>query len=56
MSKSYDKNKVCVQKGPINPAEKTLKQMSRQEREADRLKELHDFKDGGTLKYNEPRK
>ena len=56
MSKSYKENKVSVQKGPINAAEMTSKQMSHRQREAQAYEQMAQLKDGQTLKYNEPKK
>lgn len=56
MSKSYKENKVSVQKGPVNAAEMTMKQMSHKQCASERYEQLDMLKDGQTLKYNEPKK
>jgi hypothetical protein len=48
-------NKVYVQKGEINPAEKTLKTMSHKERQEERVSELSRLKEGQTLKFYKPK-
>lgn len=70
MTKEY-KNKVSVQKGKIDCANPELsmkrpgsvqrnipsmKEMSRYEASLERSEQLIDIKDGGTLKYNEPKR
>jgi len=56
MSKSYKENKVSVQKCAVNAAEMTSKQMSHQQKLAERSGQLNLLKDGQTLKHNEPKK
>lgn len=50
------KCKVEVQKGPINPDQKTYRSMTHSQRVIDRAQELKELKDGQTLKLHTPKR
>lgn len=52
---SRSEKKVPEQKGPINAAEMTSKQMTHAEKFQEASKWASDIKDGQTLKYHQPK-
>lgn len=50
------KSKVEIQKGKINPAEKTMKTMTQPEKLRERDMQLRDLRDCQTLKMHTPKK
>lgn len=50
------KEKVPVQKGLINPAQKTMKTMTQAEKVRERSEQLSLLQDGQTLKLNIPKR